>query len=322
MADKLYTYAVARIRSKELTLLTRSFFDQLLASKSYEDCMRLLKDKGWGTQGDETAEELLQIERNKTWDLIRELIEDMSVFDTFLYENDFHNLKAAIKEIYINKKFDNIYISHGTIDPNIIQQAVIERDFSLLPEYMRLCGEEAYDVQLHTGDSQLCDIIIDKAALETIYRKGKESKNELLAKYAQLKVAASNINIAIRSHKTGKTKEFLEKALVECDTLNKDSLIEAVLNGEEAIYDYLATTVYHDAVQAVKKSPSSFEKWCDNLIIEHIKPQKYNPFTLSPLAAYILARENEIKSVRIVLSGKQNELSEESVRERLREMYV
>ena len=35
-----------------------------------------------------------------------------------------------------------------------------------------------------------------------------------------------------------------------------------------------------------------------------------------------LARENEIKTVRIILSGKANGLSEESIRERIREMYV
>ena len=38
--------------------------------------------------------------------------------------------------------------------------------------------------------------------------------------------------------------------------------------------------------------------------------------------AYVLARENEIKTVRIILSGKQNGFSEESIRERVREMYV
>lgn len=322
MAEQLYTYAVARIRSKELTLLTRSFFEQLLSSKSYEDCIRLLKDKGWGMPADETEEEILQTERKKTWDLMRELVEDISVFDTFLYEHDFHNLKAAIKEVYTQKEFHNIYIDYGTIDPDKIKEAVVEQDFSLLPVHMRLCAEEAYYVQLHTGDSQLCDVIIDRAALETIYQKGKESKNEVLAQYAELKVATANINIAIRSYKTGKSKEFLEKALTDCETLNKERLIEAALEGEEAIYDYLSATIYQDAVQAIKKSPSSFEKWCDDLIIEYIKPQKYNPFTLSPLAAYILARENEIKSVRIVLSGKKNELPEESARERLREMYV
>ena len=90
----------------------------------------------------------------------------------------------------------------------------------------------------------------------------------------------------------------------------------------EAIYQYLSLTVYSDAVSALKESPSAFERWSDNLIIKHISPQKYNPFTISPLAAYILARENEIKTVRILLSGKRNDISDDSIRERLREMYV
>jgi V/A-type H+-transporting ATPase subunit C len=40
---------------------------------------------------------------------------------------------------------------------------------------MRACAEEAYEVQMHTGDSGLCDVIIDRAALETTLRKGKET---------------------------------------------------------------------------------------------------------------------------------------------------
>ena len=43
---------------------------------------------------------------------------------------------------------------------------------------------------------------------------------------------------------------------------------------------------------------------------------------LEPLAAYILARRNEIKCVRMILTGKQNELADDMIRERLREMYV
>ena len=45
-------------------------------------------------------------------------------------------------------------------------------------------------------------------------------------------------------------------------------------------------------------------------------------FGISPLIAYILARETEIKAVRIILSGKHNNLPQETIRERLREMYV
>ena len=322
MSDNQYTYAVARIRSKELSLLGKSDFDQLMACKSEHDCLRYLRDKGWGKSGEENSEQLLAIEREKTWELIRELVEDMSVFHTFLYDNDFHNLKAAIKQVYMNSEIPNIYISHGTIEPNFIYKAVKEHDFARLPEHMRDCAEEAYQVQLHTGDSQLCDIIIDKAALETTYQMGKSSGNDLLTLYVELKVASSNINIAIRSQKTGKDIVFLERALAECDSLDVKRLAAAAVDSEDAIFEYLLNTKYADAVEALKDSPSAFERWRDNLIINHIRPQKSNPFTLSPLAAYILARENEIKSVRILLSGKRNDIPEDSIRERLRDMYV
>lgn len=322
MADNQYTYAVARIRSKEISLLDKSDIDQLMNCKSEKECLRLLTDKGWGKTGEENAEQILSVEREKTWELIGELVEDLSVFHTFLYSNDFHNLKAAIKQVYTDSNFNDIYISQSTIAPNIIVNAVKEHNFDTLPEHMRACAEEAYQVQMHTGDSQLCDVIIDKAALETMLKKSKESKNELFSQYAELKVAVADINIAIRSCKTGKDKMFIERALADCVSLNRNELTTAALEGLDAIYQYLLNTVYADAVTALKESPSAFERWSDNLIIKHIRPQKYNPFTISPLAAYILARENEIKTVRILLSGKRNDISDDFIRERLREMYV
>lgn len=89
-----------------------------------------------------------------------------------------------------------------------------------------------------------------------------------------------------------------------------------------ALTEYLKDTVYEGAVDALRLSPSAFERWCDNQIIETIRPQLYNPFTVGPVFAYVLARENEIKTVRIILSGKRNNLPEASIRERVREMYV
>ncbi len=322
MAENQYLYAVARIRTKETALLNKGDLDQLMNCINEAQCLRLLADKGWGRSGDETAEELLGIERDKTWSLIGELVEDLSVFNTFLYGNDFHNLKAAIKQVYSNSDHQNIYINQGTIEPKLIFRAIREHNFSELPPHLQDCAEEAYQVMMHTGDSGLCDIIIDRASLETTLSKGKATNNELLEKYAQLKAAAANINISIRSCKTNKDEGFLNRAIAECDSLNKRELIEAALEGMEAIYRYLLTTEYAEAVSAIKESSSAFERWCDNLIIRQIKPQKYNPFTISPLAAYILARENEIKTVRIILSGKRNDITDNQIRERLREMYV
>lgn len=324
MEEKQFTYAVARIRAIELSLFSKQNLEMLLSFKSYEDSIKYLLEKGWGESENDSAEKILKDEREKTWKLMGELVdkEDMSIFDVFLIGNDFHNLKAAIKQAYINKDIPNIFMSNGTMDANEIVESVKNHDFSRLPRSMSYAAEEAYEVQFRTGDSQLTDTIIDKACLAAIYEKGKESNNELIKSYGELKCASSNINIAVRASKTNKGIDFLERAFAQCDTLNEKRLIEATLNSIEALYEYLESTVYSDAVESIKESTSAFERWCDNRLMDMIKPQKYNSFTVSPLLAYVLAKENEIKSVRIILSGILNDLSEDSVRERLRDMYV
>lgn len=322
MAEKQYTYAVARIRSKEISMLNKQSLEQLLASKNYDECIHLLKEKGWGKSDVNTAEDMIKLEGDRMWELMEELLEDVSVFDVFLYANDYHNLKAALKQAYTNKETPNIYLSHGTVASEVIIKAVKEHEFSILPEHMRPAAEEAYQVLFRTGDGQLCDMIIDKATLEAIYKNGKLTKNDVLIGYAELKVVAANLNIAIRGCRTLKGIEFYERAMVPCDSIDIKELMKAALDSEEAIYEYIASTSYEEGVEQLKMSIPNFERWCDNLIIKHIKPQRYNPFTLSPLAAYILGKENEIKSVRILLSGKLNDLPENSIRERLRETYV
>ena len=47
----------------------------------------------------------------------------------------------------------------------------------------------------------------------------------------------------------------------------------------DAICEYLEGTAYAGGAEALRESPSAFERWCDNQLMEAIKPQKYNPFS-------------------------------------------
>ncbi len=322
---KDYTYAVARIRGNELNLFSQATFEQLLACGSYQEAIDFLQEKGWGNPEEApTAENILEAETEKTWKLIGELTDDMSAFDVFRIADDYHNLKAAIKLAYTKATLDTsrLFETGGTIDWRVIERCAREHDFSELPPDMAEAAAEAQNTLLHTGDGQLCDVILDKASLEAVEKAGKKAQHEVLKEYASLTVAASDIKIAVRCGTVGKTYEFTLRALADCDELDTKALAHAALNGTEGVTEYLAATAYSDAAEALKESPAAFERWCDNLIIEHIKPQKYDSFTIGPLAAYILARQNEIKCVRMVLTGKQNDLPDEVIRERLREMYV
>ena len=318
-----YTYAVARIRSKELALFSAATIEQLMARKTHEDCLKFLVERGWG--GSDTplsAEMILSREREKTWEDVRELVPDMSAFDILGYPNAFHNLKAAIKEVCTEGTHANIFYKDTTPSAEEILEAVKNSDFASLPENMREAAASGLETLLHTGDGQLCDVIVDRAALGAIYQAGKAASDDVIRDYAESSVAVADIKIAVRSQKTAKSLDFMRSALAPCDSLDVEALAHAALNGLEAIREYLSKTDYAEGADALVKSPSAFERWCDNRVIKAIQPQKYNPFSVGPVVAYVLARENEIKTVRIILSGKLNGLTDDSIRERIREMYV
>ncbi len=322
MAKADYTYAVARIRSKELKLLTMKDLEALIALDDYESCIRFLTEKGWGNDTNQTGDEILSTERKKIWLLMNELVKEENAFDVFLLQNDFHNLKVTIKAITRDLKADNMFSEFGKIPAEKIYEAIDKRNYSQLPEYLQNTAKEAMNVLLHTSDGQLCDIIIDKACLEAVYNAGINSDNEIIKLYSELFVASADIKIAVRCAKTAKTLDFIKQSLAECETLNINILANSAAKGIEEICSYLTSSAYKEAVEALKRSPSAFEKYCDDLVTEKMKSQKWEPFTIGPLVAYIIARENEIKAVRIILSAKLNSLDTEIVRERLRKMYV
>ena len=48
MSDMDYVYAVARIRSREVSLFSAAEIEQLLARPDYESSVGFLAEKGWG----------------------------------------------------------------------------------------------------------------------------------------------------------------------------------------------------------------------------------------------------------------------------------
>lgn len=318
-----YTYAVARIRSLEVALFSNATIDQLIACPTYDQALQFLSEKGWGDMETEgNADAMLTKEEEKTWNVINELVSDMDTFAVLSYPKLFHNLKAAIKDVCTEGTRNDIYYDDASISGDEMREIIMEKDFAKLPASMQDVAREAYETMSHTHDGQLCDIMIDKAALDAIYQAGKEAKDAIIRDYAESTVAVANIKIAVRSQKTAKSMEFMKRAMAECDSISIDRLMKAAAAGENEISEYLLTTSYAEGAEALKESPSAFERWCDNRLIETIKPQKYNAFTVGPLVAYLLARQNEIKTVRIILTGKQNDFPEEAIRERIREMYV
>jgi V/A-type H+-transporting ATPase subunit C len=231
-------------------------------------------------------------------------------------------LKTAIKEAFLGEEYDAFFYENTIPSKEELREIIKAKDYARLPKSMEAAAQEAFETILHTRDGQLCDMIIDRACLEAITKAGEEAADEVIRTYAEITVAVADIKMAVRCQKTKKTYDFVLRALAPCKGMQTEALAKAATTSFEALCEYFAISGYGEAAEAMKISPSAFECWCDNYLIQMLQPQKYEAFSVGPLVAYIIARENEIKTVGIILSGKRNELSEEFIRERIREMYV
>ena len=136
MDNTKYAYAVSYIRYLENKLLPDSFFDALSDAPDYNSAVKLLKDKK--IIYDEKSDNIYDIEAmlNKSlkteWENIKEIIPFKNELDFLIVKNDFHNLKAIIKSIFINQNPKLYYLFPALIEPDFLYKKIKEKAFSVL----------------------------------------------------------------------------------------------------------------------------------------------------------------------------------------------
>ena len=95
----------------------------------------------------------------------------------------------------------------------------------------------------------------------------------------------------------------------------------AVIYAEmEDLQRLYAPTVFGKA--ACASGMTQFEKEADNAVRDYVMQSGFIAFGQEVLVEYLSALENEITSLRIILTGKRMGIPEAKLRERLRESYV
>ncbi len=318
-----YEFSVGSVRAREKSLLSSSDIEQLVSFKSTDEVIRFLNDKGYG-EG-KTVDDIITSHDKKVWDYLQSTAPDMGIFSPFLIQNDVHNLKVVLKGIMANRKYDDMFLTPYTIEPELIIDAAEHRAFHKLPEWLSKAADSAYEIIAHKGDARECDAVIDRAVMDEMLRKAERFHSEFLKEYIKTSVFYNNIKIAIRSSKTNVTSEFLAEALCDVQDFRKSSVISSAIKGEDYLIDELAKYSEYDcknAIEQYKISPTSFERFVDDKLINLAKAScKRSSEGAEPLIGYYLGCEAEKKVIHIIASGIKTGSDKEIIRERLREIY-
>ncbi|MBR1481593.1 MAG: V-type ATPase subunit [Ruminococcus sp.] len=318
-----YEYSIGSVRAREKNLLTHTDMEQLLACKNEEEAAAMLSDKGYG-EG-KTVEEILSSHTAELWKYLKATAPDFGIFKPFLMQNDVHNYKVILKGTMVDREYGQLLLSPSTVEIPVMKKAIESRLMHLLPEWLRVNADKAYEALAHTGDARLADAYVDKAAMLEMLRLCDAGDSAFLNTYLKTYVFYCNIKTVIRSARTGANREYLKRALVRREGFRKDALIAAAMKGYEPLIDELSKIPDYDckkAMEAYKQAPSAFERWVDDRLTVLTKEScKRAGEGAEPLLGYYLGSEVEKKVIHIIVSGIRTKSGVDTIRERLREIY-
>jgi len=328
-----YSYASGLIRAKEPKLLDINQFNRMLDAPSAEDAYKVLTESGYGLGGGSAAgvyafERLLSDEMKKCFRLLLEIAPELEVIRAFQRRYDYFNIKVLLKAELSGQEAPPILLETGTIGPDAVIRSIRERDYEQFTSLMQDAVTEVYDVFARMKDSQMVDMILDKASYRQFVQDLRNIDSPFLWGIAEYLTDMTNIKMFMRARSLGKSWDFIKKLLLEAGTIAEEVYYESSSGTPEDFIDALRTSRYRDAVQKgwelvrSGKNSSGLEKELDDLLMSYIRGAKLVTIGVEPLVAYLFAKEAEIRNVRMIMTGRINNLSVDMIRERLREAYV
>lgn len=331
--DTQYAYAVARIRVIENKLLDKNKLDRMLEAKTPIEAMKVLDEAGYESPGDENSnpheyEKLLKEEQKKVYRLLKSMAPQPEVFNLFLYKNDYHNIKVMLKSEFSGTERDDILVDTGSIALNSLKLMIRDRNLREMSETMRLAVEDCIDTYNRTGDSQIIDIILDRACFKEMLEAAEKTENRFVSEYVKMQIDLLNIKNFVRVKKMNKSWDFLDKVLLEGGNIDSKLFLKKYGDSFESFVDEAKFTPYGSLCETgigdflATGSLTKLEKLIDDEMMSYIKKSKFIALGIEPLIAYLVAKETEVRNVGIIMIGKINGIPGEIIKERLREAYV
>ncbi|MDD5084682.1 MAG: V-type ATPase subunit [Candidatus Omnitrophica bacterium] len=160
-----------------------------------------------------------------------------------------------------------------------------------------------------------------------IFRKAWQG-NLFLNEYLRIAADLENAKIFLRAKIQLRDKKFLAGCLVEGGYVKPAEFLELFGESMDTVSRRLGGPRYNDVLSAGITAYRSggklavLERDCDNFLMGYIKKAKYFHFGIEPLVSYALAKENEVKNLRVIFIGMENNFKPEETRAYLRNSYV
>jgi V/A-type H+/Na+-transporting ATPase subunit C len=330
-----YIFASSCVRGKEKNLLDAKIITKMIGAKSKQEAIRALSDLGYAveettrTLDSAAVDAMLSLELSKTYQQVVSTLPDQRALDTLLLVYDYHNIKAIIKGELAETDPSDAIVDIGVFPRDILSQMIKEREFTIMPFMMKSAIQYAFENFAKTKDPQHIDFILDRACYLNMKAEAEKTGCAFLQDYVTLLIDAINVKTFARIREMKADWIAFNKVFLPGGKIAESIFV----GGFEEDYSHFAEKLrpYHTFEDVMAKGGlqlsetgrfTELERLCDDAIIEFASRAKYVPYGLEVPAAYLIAKEGEIRLVRIILAAIDQGLTVEQLTSRLRRTYV
>lgn len=302
----VYAEFVGTIRVMEKKFMTKQILDQILDAPSVNEAIQLINQNSSITFTEEDIKSGVE-ER-----LIKDLFDAYDLFLDMLPESYLVDLLRQ-KYVFLNRKIT-------------AKNSITHTNESLLPIGDVL--DFSSDLPDGITDPQEIDIFYDKEELETTIKLANMLKNDYIIEYYKQFIDYYNLLFLLRLKAIYKPLALISHGFVDGGNVGSDVFIHLYDENMSTIKNSLYRENFDQKVQSgieafeVDGHFGVLEKEIDNSLMKHVKDSRYIAFGPELPFAYLLAKENEIKQARLLITGKMNNIHPDILRERLRDGYA
>ncbi|HNS21803.1 MAG TPA: V-type ATPase subunit [Sedimentisphaerales bacterium] len=322
--DYAYMFQTAQVRTLETQMLTRTTLTDMANASDFASAAGSLSGSeytlGQGA-GAVEIETMLQQRRTAVRGLFEDLMLDERIAEVFRSRGDYANLRLILRRVLTDKPVGEDFSDEGNVPPAVLRQAFEEQNFAVLPEYVQTAADQATLAYYQNKNVRQIDNAIDHAqAAHRLDVARCADGGVFLTNLFRIQTDLTNLRTMLRVKflQADPRDVFLEGGFVEMDRLRQGLDLPY-----EALGALFFSTPYHHVVEAggaYVASSGSFlkvEQQCDDYLTGYLKQTMQVASGPQPVVAFLLAKEHEIRTVRLILTAKRNALDTKLILDRL-----
>lgn len=322
-----YTHPLGHVKAREIRIISKKHMMEFAAVGNLEELLKGLEDTDYGPfitrsngRYEEAVEKAMSAELR---DVVRVLGKEKKwVVGLFRIKYDVNNLKILVKSKLANEKSPPSFSFFGMLNPKELAELwslPMEEILRNLEGDYRGLVEKSIENYGKDEDLTEFDNTLEKGMFSLLFRKIPEGREgEFFRKYFAMEIDFHNLLTFLRLKRDGKEDGF-ERFFISGGEIRKERITSLEIGATHC------GRVWEQAKEEYERSGAltSLERLSKSELMRFTEDRsRLKPFSPESIAAFVLMKEQEALTVRLLLGIKAKEVPVELAKKLVGDAYA